>query len=184
MDNITNKKKREQLQHIIDHNGACNAEIITCSSDGCPIYTEGLCNHEDDLERAKKAMAELDRQEASSDTDLISMDKKYKTRDGCAVRIFSLDCGGNFPVAGAILGREGVWLVERWTMDGHYISQPRQNCNDLIEVKEKHKRKIFLNIYDTEVCAHISLDSANDCRRTSCVAVKEVELEYEEGEGL
>lgn len=44
--------------------------------------------------------------------------KTYRTRDGREARVYAVDGGGNWPVHGAIRGRDGVWSAEAWTKDG------------------------------------------------------------------
>ena len=70
----------------------------------------------------------------------ISLDKKYKTRDGKEVRIYALDAGGHYPVHGAIKVYDN-WENESWTDAGLFKIDNTQTPfgKDLIEVKEKRK---------------------------------------------
>jgi hypothetical protein len=114
---------------------------------------------------------------------MISKDKQYRTRDGREVRIYATDGGGSWPVHGAILEQRG-WVYAIWSEDG--VCQYDRRC-DLIEVKPRHKRTVWLNVYEAN--AYTIHDSAEDARlrqsqiydRIACI---KVDLDFEEGEGL
>lgn len=71
----------------------------------------------------------------------ISMDKKYRTRNGKAVRIFCTDLKGDFTVAGAIL-YEDADAIDRWTSSGSYDFGKSESGFDLIEVSPYEDFKI------------------------------------------
>ena len=60
----------------------------------------------------------------------ISMDKKYKTRDGKSVRIICVDAKGDWPIIGLIEIQE-VESVAAWRADGLY--GPTRSGYDLVE---------------------------------------------------
>ena len=68
----------------------------------------------------------------------VEMGKEYTTRDGRAVRIYAVCCGGDYPVHGATW-RDGVWCPDSWTSEGRFINYEGYNKFDLIEVKPKVK---------------------------------------------
>lgn len=77
---------------------------------------------------------------------MISMDKKYRTRDGREVRIYSVDGGGMLSVHGAIKCLGG-WMVSQWCKDG--LAYPESNAGkDLIEVKPEIVIRQYLRCLD------------------------------------
>jgi len=119
---------------------------------------------------------------------MIDINKKYRTREGREVRIYAVDGGGSHPVQGACSHPEtGVWVLQRWTEQGR-ISGPDFPC-DLIEVKPRIKRTVWLNVYPGNhfmmgAAYHYSKEKADmiaDKRRLACI---KVEIDCEEGEGL
>lgn len=65
---------------------------------------------------------------------MISMDKKYRTRDGRQVRIYAVGCGGEYCVHGAIK-LQAYWTVAAWHEDGTVMGKAFENIDDLIEIK-------------------------------------------------
>ncbi len=65
----------------------------------------------------------------------VSMDRKYRTEDGKPVRIYCTDGSGLYPAHGAILGSDGIWSQESWTVFGVYRDGCKSMC-DLVEVVE------------------------------------------------
>jgi hypothetical protein len=47
--------------------------------------------------------------------------KEYKTRDGRKARIYAVDCGGEYPIHGAI-EYENRWSAEGWAANGKVYS--------------------------------------------------------------
>ena len=123
-------------------------------------------------------------------TVMIDINKQYRTRDGRAVRIYATDGGAGSPVMGAVFYTtpNGQWWWEsaRWTEDGRYDFFGRETENDLIEVRPRHKRTVWVNVYGPrvvpEACSSKErADLAAACGRIACV---KVDLDFEEGEGL
>lgn len=129
---------------------------------------------------------------------MISKDKQYRTRDGREVRIYATDGGGNnCLVHGAIKDYYG-WSAALWTENGecYWCSSsfgdgpPTPNFY-LIEVKPRHKRTVWLNIYagsshgsyyDSKLDA--DADASAKHQRWPRIACIKVDLDFEEGEGL
>lgn len=67
----------------------------------------------------------------------ISLDKKYKTRDGRNVRLFVTDarCNIQYPVQGEFELIRGEWCSEAWTEIGSHLKSVEEHPLDLIEVK-------------------------------------------------
>jgi hypothetical protein len=119
---------------------------------------------------------------------MIDKNKKYRTRDGREVRIYATDGGGPQPVHGAVSGLN-FWSTANWSKNGSYtVVYGQEHDNDLIEVRPRHKRTVWLNVHvNRSVIAHNSREEADNlfCKdvapRIACI---KVELDFEEGQGL
>jgi hypothetical protein len=119
---------------------------------------------------------------------MIDINKKYRTRDGREVRIYATDGGDlceNRTIHGAVLSGSN-WVFAVWNaMNGKcYVSVMQDMGIDLIEVRPRHKRTVWVNIYDdSKPALHLSRELADQyrCDRIACI---KVELDFEEGEGL
>lgn len=115
---------------------------------------------------------------------MIDINKQYRTRDGREVRIYSTDTdGAKKAVHGAVKEKDG-WYMLAWSKNG-IVSNLDKNL-DLIEVRPRHKRAVWLNVYGSgvvpEACSSKErADLAAACGRIACI---KVELDFEEGEGL
>jgi hypothetical protein len=109
---------------------------------------------------------------------MISKDKTYRTRDGREVRIYATDGGGDYPVHGSVKTNDG-WRSRTWVSNGQV--GPFENDGDLIEVKPRIKRTVWLHVYDYAVAVYetpiIQQLNPPRCRM-------KVEIDCEEGEGL
>ena len=115
---------------------------------------------------------------------MIDINKKYQTRDGREVRIYATDGADKYPVHGSIKYETG-WELFTWQLDGMRIPG-REGGGDLIEVRPRHKRTVWLNVYGSgvvpEACSSKErADLAAACGRIACI---KVELDFEEGQGL
>ena len=112
---------------------------------------------------------------------MISKDKTYRTRDGREVRIYATDGRGDYPVHGAIQTVTG-WESHIWFKDGKSIFQDdKERPADLFEVKPRHKRTVWINVYEGGGVFAVS-DPIN--KGENCIACIRVDLDFEEGEGL
>ena len=111
---------------------------------------------------------------------MISMDKKYRTRDGREVRIYAVDGGGVHCVHGAVKNPEG-WAMCSWMQGGSEM--PLEGSCDLIEVKPRIKRTMWLNLYAREDRPSTKKEADEHAFDTRLACVK-VEIDCEEGEGL
>ena len=112
---------------------------------------------------------------------MIDKNKQYRTRSGLQVRIYATDCGGEYPVHGAMF-IDGRWGLSCWTDEGKNVSHTQLN---LIEVKPRIKGTAWLNVYDSgEVAIHSSREDADEYagpHRKACIRIP---IDCEEGEGL
>jgi hypothetical protein len=116
---------------------------------------------------------------------MIDKNRIYRTRDGREVRIYATDGGGDFPVHGAV-NTERKWSVEQWMESGRCFSNAEESNRDLIEVRPRHKRTVWLNVYGSgivpEVCSSKERADCNaGCNRIACI---KVDLDFAEGDGL
>jgi hypothetical protein len=121
---------------------------------------------------------------------MISLDKKYKTRDGQEVKIYSVDGNCYGYIHGAVMLESGEWELRSWRKDGRFMASC-QTMIDLVEVKERKIIEGWANICDNGTIGLLwdSKDSADAFRLAygkqhkwfACVKVK---IECEEGKGL
>ena len=117
---------------------------------------------------------------------MIDIKKQYRTRDGREVRIYATDGGGPCPVHGAVSGLN-FWSTASWSKNGSYkLVYGQENDWDIIEVRPRHKRTVWLNVYGSgvvpEACSSKErADLAAGCGRIACI---KIELDFEEGQGL
>jgi phenylpropionate dioxygenase-like ring-hydroxylating dioxygenase large terminal subunit len=114
---------------------------------------------------------------------MIDINKTYRTRDGHEVRIYATDGLAPYSVHGAIKIPPG-WHDRAWTREGKAEDHALYNC-DLIEVKLRHKRTIWINVYPNGQNATWGEKRLADRNRgLSAIACVKVELDFEEGEGI
>ena len=108
------------------------------------------------------------------------MDKKYKYRNGEPARILCLDYNAKtYPVISLNEKRN----IQTHTKDGIYNLNEQKNDYDLIEVKEKKKIELWVNVYPNGgSCIFRSKKDADydaiNWNRTACLHIVQ---EYEDG---
>jgi len=112
---------------------------------------------------------------------MIDKNKTYKTRDGREARIYATDGNELKRVHGAFKNTySGCWTSCDWEASG---SHWRDMLLDLIEVRPRHKRTVWLNVYDQGgPTAHPLKEQAD--RYSGRIACIKVEVDFAEGEGL
>jgi hypothetical protein len=113
---------------------------------------------------------------------MISKDKTYRTRDGREVRIYATDAHPLEPVHGAFQDYSGAWNSTMWRHDGTNVYGKGET--DLIEVKPRIKRTVWLNVYENCVREWNTRETADFYRSVNRLACVKVEIDCEEGEGL
>lgn len=114
----------------------------------------------------------------------VEKNKQYRTYDGRDVRIYSTDGGVPYHVHGAILF-DGGWEMQTWTMKGKAFLH--EECgSDLIEVKPRIKREVWVNVYEGVDCwaMHTCKEDADRGAMRSRLACVKLTIDCEEGEGL
>jgi len=124
---------------------------------------------------------------------MIDINKKYRTRDGREVRIYATDGAMPRPVHGAVKSSyDSTWHSFQWHEDGRLVHNILAvDLSDLIEVRPRHKRTVWLAVYHN---GYIEATSKLEWRNGPCIngpydgakpiACIKVELDFEEGEGL
>ena len=113
---------------------------------------------------------------------MIDINKQYRTRDGREVRIYATDGGGYWPVHGAIQLSCSGWVPTSWDNDGNAFNSGVRDS--LIEVRPRHKRTVWVNVYGDTCRTADSKQSADAYATANRIACIKVELDFEEGEGL
>jgi hypothetical protein len=115
---------------------------------------------------------------------MIDINKKYRTRDGREVRIYATDGGGYWPIHGAIQLSCSGWSPASWDDDGNAFNSFHRD--NLIEVRPRHKRTVWVNVYEGDWDAYTasSKEDADENAADGRIACIKVELDFEEGEGL
>lgn len=113
---------------------------------------------------------------------MIDKNKQYRTRDGCEVRIYAVDGDEDMPIHGAILTKHG-WKVNSWARDGKWFPNMSGGV-DLIEVKPRIQREVWVNVYPQSQTIWISEEAANVCCTDKRIACVKLTIDCEEGEGL
>ena len=115
---------------------------------------------------------------------MIDINKKYRTRDGHEVRIYATDGNGNSAVHGAIYKDfydvpTGYmeWCLTCWPANGKHLLE----AYDLIEVRPRHKRTVWLHVWNGGAVCATEEEYYVPAGRIACI---KVELDFEEGEGL
>lgn len=116
---------------------------------------------------------------------MIDIYKTYRTRDGRKARVYATYEGsGVASVHGAIETKDGVWHVYSWSEDGYSIFG-QETDKDLIEVKRRIKRTVFLHVFEENaVCAPEDAYYKIDNRIANRLACVKVDIDVEEGHGL
>ena len=109
---------------------------------------------------------------------MITTDKKYRTCDGRAVRIYSVGNGGSYPVHGATEASLG-WELNTWTATGRIAGPNVEHPRDLIEVAEGETLVRWVNLYRN---GFETKEEAERYRQQDCIAC--IRVEFKKGEGL
>lgn len=113
---------------------------------------------------------------------MIDPKKTYKTRDGREVRIYAVDGGGEYPVHGAHY--DGVrWSVCAWKKKGRIFDDGECSL-DLIEVRPRIQREVWVNVYPKCSSIHHSKDEAEAVSALHRIACVKLVIDCEEGTGL
>lgn len=116
---------------------------------------------------------------------IISKDKTYQTRSGLPVRIYATDAAGSYPIHGAVMGG-GIWQLSAWRAGGLHDCGDGYRERDLVEVKPRHKRTIWLNVYHNYASSTYNTKEEAVACAVACfsIACLKIDLDFEEGEGL
>lgn len=116
---------------------------------------------------------------------MIDKNKTYRTRGGHEVRIYAVNGGHGDAIHGAI-NNGGFWKPCSWFMNGLAFSGTGTSTFDLIEVKPRIQREVWVNVYPDAIGEYTynnklraDLDATKG--RIACVRLT---IDCEEGDGL
>ena len=112
---------------------------------------------------------------------MIDINKKYRTRIGDEVRIYAVDGNEPRPVHGAFRSQTG-WVSCCWQLDG--IQMFNAGAYDLIEVKPRIKRTLWVNLFPNATTVYLHKKDADIYSGSSRLACVKFEIDVEEGHGL
>jgi len=113
---------------------------------------------------------------------MIDINKKYRTRDGREVRIYATDGAGRKSAHGAYFDSAvNGWVSVAWTQFGRVDAYQELQPLDLIEVRPRHKRTVWLHVFKNSTVCATEEPAYNVTNRLACI---KVDLDFEEGEGL
>ena len=99
---------------------------------------------------------------------MISMGKKYRTRDGRDVRLLCVDGPDPFPVIGII---DGDSHATSWAANGNLTDVNPDYHTDLIEYHEPDIRTIWVNVYGDWTVAYGTEDDAKLCAISPALSI-------------
>jgi hypothetical protein len=117
---------------------------------------------------------------------VIELGKQYKTRDGREVRIYAVDGAEMLTVHGAIKLDDAGWELVAWRNDGR-IGSWQETDSDLIEVKPRIQREVWVNVFEHCCGIHDTQDKAGYFDKNGLshrIACVKLTIDCEEGEGL
>jgi len=113
---------------------------------------------------------------------MFDITKTYRTRCGYPVKLYRTDAKGDCPVQGSIdIGP--YELIGQWGFDGVH---PTIEQYDLIEVKPRIQREVWVNLYDNirwTACHNTRKEADTSASRERIACVK-ITIDCEHGEGL
>jgi len=115
---------------------------------------------------------------------MIDIAKKYRYRNGEVARVLCVDrpCAPYAPVIS--MAKNGITHTHQ--PGGTHTEGVGDHHHDLIEIKSRFERTVWLNIYrgGEIVIVASSKEWADDNAGPDRIACKKIELDFEEGEGL
>jgi len=117
---------------------------------------------------------------------MIDKNRTYRTRDGREVRIYATDGAMPRPVHGAVKSTyDSTWHSFQWHEDGRLVHNILAvDLSDLIEVRPRHKRTVWLNVSDGHCWVYSSRKKADESPSMLRIACVRVDLDFCEGDGL
>jgi len=90
---------------------------------------------------------------------MIDLSKQYRTEEGYEVKLSFID--DDDEVYGHYKSKGGYWVAGKWSVDeGRYLGGFNVGL-DLVEVKPRIKRTVWLNVYEDFTSIHSRRDLAD-----------------------
>ena len=115
---------------------------------------------------------------------MITASKQYKTQNGSKVRIYATDGLGVLPVHGAIWSDGLRRGANQWTAFGSFFADGRDSLYDLVEVKPRINRTLWISSDSAGIVLGISSTQEAARKQLLVAACVKVEIDVELGEGL
>ncbi len=117
---------------------------------------------------------------------MIEMGKKYKTRDGRDVILYTVSGSDETkPVVGEYRVSALTWVATSWRKTGIWNSDNHKSKYDLIEVKPVRVLEAWINVDNAGATgfftSRVTADKFAGNNRIACVYIRQ---EYTEGDGL
>ena len=119
---------------------------------------------------------------------MIELGKEYQLEKGWKFRLYAVDAKGLYSVHGAYFDPiTEIWMVDHWSAHGQ--SRPFGHGFNLVEVRPRHKRTVWLNFYgDGRIGIaggfYTSVERAANNRSEGCIACIKHTFDFAEGDGL
>lgn len=98
----------------------------------------------------------------------ISMDKKYRTRDGRDVRLLCVDGPSRQSIIGLVEGKDNP---VSWSDEGRFYLHNETSVLDLIEYYEPDIRTIWVNVFAGDIRSYYSEYAARRNAYEGCIAI-------------
>ncbi len=115
---------------------------------------------------------------------IVDIKKKYKTKSGHDVELFVNNLDDFYPILGTITLPNGKRSAVFWCDNGKSGTWDHDNGLDLIEVKPRVQREVWLNVYAKSVWVGGSKAEADAIASGARIACVKAVIDCEEGEGL
>ena len=113
---------------------------------------------------------------------MIDLNKQYRAKDGRKIKLAFID---ENVVYGFYELPDGSWKGTAWYLsDGAYKDNHFSHELDLVEVKARIKRDVWINVCKNYTSSHFAKEFADFHHRGDRLACIKVEIDCEEGEGL
>ena len=111
--------------------------------------------------------------------------KPVQRKNGLKARIISTDLKNpHYPIVAAVTGLDGVETVQSYTAEGRWRREHETHL-DLINIKERVTRKVWVNVYPGCMTAYSTKGNAMGAATGDCIArAVEADITYMPGEGL
>ena len=156
--------------------------VDALTEDGDKIYLiDGSCGYAPEQLRLVEGCESIITPPLSecNERSLISMDKKY-TCNGKPMRVLCVDRTGEGTSSAVVAMHERSGVITYFDKYGNNILKC---CSNLVEVRDRIKRTVWVNVYPNTNSTSVHASKA-DAERVCRLACVKLVIDVEEGEGL